>query len=93
MVSATPVRDQVTTGIRQVAAALAIILTAFGATAWAGKLGIVVSLAPQIAIVLTVCGPSIWLAVVWLGQRFTISRAKALAVMAPLVPDEVAKVK
>lgn len=95
VVNASPVQAQIASAIRQCGAALGIIFAAFGMTAWAGKLNIVVALAPQFAILLTVVGPLVWGAFIWVGQRATIKQAKTLATIAadPRVPDSVAQVK
>lgn len=93
VVSANPVTTQIAAGIRQVGAALAIILTAFGATAMAGKIGVVVSLAPQFALILTILGPLVWGGITALGQLVTRAQAKKAVVMANNLPDEIATTK
>lgn len=92
-VSATPASAQIAAGIRQAGAALGIILAAFGLTAMSGKVGIVVSLAPQIAVLMTVVGPVIWGTVTAVGQLAARKRAKQAATMAAAAPDSVAVVK
>lgn len=92
-VSATPARAQIEAGIRQAGGAIGIILAAFGMTAWAHKIGVVVALAPQFAILLTILGPVIWGAFVWVGQLATRKQAKNLAITAAAAPDSVAQVR
>lgn len=91
-VPADPKQAQLAAGIRQAGAALGIIAAAFGFSGMAGKIGIVVAVAPQIAIVLAVVGSAAWGAVTWIGQMATRKHAKQAAVMAAVAPDEVAQV-
>lgn len=90
-VNADPKQAQLAAGIRQAGAAIGVIVAAFGFTGAAAKIGIVVAVAPQIAVVFCVVGPAIWAAVTALGQLSTRRHAKQLATIAadPRVPDEV----
>lgn len=92
-VNATPKQAQIAAGIRQVGLSLGLIFAAFGCTAWANKVGIVVALAPQFAVILTIVGPIIWGGFIALGQMATRKQAKTLAVVANAAPNAVATVK
>lgn len=95
IVPAKPNEAQIAAGIRQAGAAAGIILAAFGATAMANKVGVVVTLAPQLAAIAVVVGPLVWGAVTWLGQMATRRQATHLASIAanPAVPDSVAQIR
>lgn len=93
VVSASPAQPQIAAGVRQIAAALGVILAAFGMTGLANKANIVVSVAPQIATVLMVAGPLIWGAVTYFGQLATRKHAQDAAAMAAQLPDQIAKTR
>ncbi len=88
-----PTQAQTGAAIRQVALSAGVILGAFGASGLAAKANIVVAVAPDIAAILAIVGPSLWAAAMWLGQMATRRHAQDAAAMAAQLPDQVAKVK
>jgi hypothetical protein len=93
VVPATAAAPQLAAGIRQVALSAGVILGAFGASGLAAKANIVVAVAPEIAALLLIVGPSLWAAAMWLGQLATRKHAQQAATMAAQLPDRVAQVK
>lgn len=92
-VHATPAPAQLAAGIRQLAAAVALILAAFGFAGLAEKANLAVNLAPQIATILAIIGPIVWGAVSWVGQMVTRHKAQEAATLAAQLPDAVARFK
>lgn len=92
-VAATPVKPQIEAGIRQAALAIGTILGAFGVTGLAAKANLVVSLAPEFAILLSIIGPALAAAAAYVGQIATRRHAQNAAAMAAQLPDQVARFK
>jgi hypothetical protein len=89
-VNATPGRDQAEALLRQVIAALALIVAAFGAAKWAGQLNLLATLAgPIVTVAFGVVGIG---AILW-GQIKTRILSQKAAAMANMLPDRVAVTK
>jgi hypothetical protein len=80
--NASPLSDQIASGIRQLLLVLATAATALGSVGWAGKFN-------ALAIV---AGPLAGLIVIILGQLRTRKLSQNVATMAAIVPNKVAVV-
>lgn len=83
VVNASPLNDQLASGIRQLLLVLATAATALGSVGWAGRFNALA----------VVAGPLAGLIVIIIGQWKTRKAAQTAATLAAVVPDSVAQIK
>ncbi len=89
VVSATPTKDQIASGLRQAVTVLGPVVTMLAATGWGQKIGLSVYFTAFIGSI----GAISTIAAIVIGQLKTRSMAQKAAMMASKLPNSIAQAK